>query len=168
MKKRNTAFVLLLVLFLFSCCFLISCSDKNNETRDTTVKIGIEGASLSNRITVYAINNNTEDEVEIEFRKRDEYTCLQSLDYGEYSITKIESNNHDFKVSMVTTQFNVTSNSSAEIMIEVEEQDVSWTLLWFWENNAFTIIALAVLSLALLVIKWRKNRIVESSKIEIK
>ena len=168
MKKRNNALVLLLMLILFSCCFLVSCADKRDEQRDAIVKIGIEGVSHSNRITVFATNNSTEDEVEIEFRKRDQYTCYQQLDYGDYTVTEVKTNNRDCEINLVSTQFFVTADSSDEITIRVEEKDISWTLKWFWQNNAFAIVTLVILCVALVVIKWRKNRIAVHHPWEIK
>lgn len=155
-KKRTIP--ILLFLLILSCILLSACSDKAEVVRDTNAKISVSGASGPVMITVYAINEETKEEVEFEVISLREYTSDCPIDYGRYTVKKVAANDRAYKIDAVTESFVVEKDAANEIVIEVKAEDRSGTVLWFLENNAFTLFALTASCVALLVVRWKKNK----------
>ena len=155
-KKR--AILPLIFLLILSCILLSSCSDKTEKVRDTTAKISVSGVSGPVRVTVYAINEETKEKIEIVTYSLRSYTCDCPIDYGRYTVEKVTANDRAYKIDAVTESFMVEKDAANEIVIETVAENRSGTLSWFLINNAFTLFALIASCVALLVIKWKKNR----------
>ena len=156
-NKKRTTFSLILLLIL-SCIFLSACGNKTETIKDTNAKISVSGVSGPTKATVYAINEETKEAIEIEVRSSREYTCDYPIDYGSYTIEKVDVNNRAFKIDALTESFTVEKDAVNEIVIEVKAEDRSGTFMWFLENNAFTLLALTASCVALLVVRRKKNK----------
>ena len=159
MEKRRVITTLLCAVLIFSLIFSFSsCIEKGEEDpKDTTVELSLQGVSATKTLTVYLINESTGEKTEFRAKKKEGYKSSQELDYGNYIIEKIKPRSKDYEVVLVTERFNVSEEAPAYVVIEVVEEDVTGTWRWFLEKNAFTLGALVISCIAYAVVKAKKK-----------
>ena len=155
MKKRIITSIFTLI-FVLVCTVLCSCAAGHDALGDT-VNISVLGAAESRRLTIYATNETSGEQVKIQVKKKDEYVSSLSLLPGNYIIEKIKTNNEDYEIDPVTTRFIIEEGKENLIVIEVKEKSVEGTLMWFLKRNAFIITALVCLCIALAIVKYKKG-----------
>lgn len=166
LKNIKNIIVSLLILLVLSCILFVSCTSEQVQG-GVPVEITVSGVNLSRNVVIYARKQGAKENVEIEASRKDSYVSTLSLDDGDYTIIKIKSDSRDYELTAITSEFSIKEQEENKIEIQLEEKNVGGTLIGFLKKNAFTLLVLISLSIALMVIKQRKNSFTTNSKSKI-